>query len=763
MRRSRQIEKGFLSLASACFIFVSLAVHAGQIDKIEKDLDDLYKRSKDLPALYLASDKQYGERYVSRRFVDGENFYRIKDYERAAVIFLDIIDHYKSYVAYSDAMFLYADALFLDGNLLAAKHAFERFLAESNRPGAARFKEKAAARLLEIAVHTKSYAGTGKYLRMLSAYSTDTSRYVEGKFFYFRKDFKRAETALSSVQKEVPLKLKALYLIGAIYTMDGRYADALSVFERALSLVPQSSDEFEMADLLTLGAARIQYELGQFDEALKYYRRITESSRWFDASLYESASAQFQAGDPKRAEQTLEVLMISVPESRYRLRAEMLRGHLLLRDERFDEAEDLFNNTIRDFVPMIARLDTFIKEQEDPQRYFWELVESNLSSLDMAVGLPPLALKWVEDEPDVKRALKLNGEFNDAQKDLKETKRLLRLIEAVVNGSGASDVLPLSREGKRQSALLMNRLSQIRFALLEIGEDSARGDTGELSSLRSKRAQYSKRILSLPLKEEDLDSREDESKEVFLRMNAELQRNAIRLDQSDAVITAIEKFITDARYREGIPKETLDAVKQKLSRSRTANEDLRKKLSQLRDAVEEAKYLQGLGNAEDKADAKLRDELRTLSEKERSLFQKAKGRTAKEIERLFLRIDQIETGILSFEKNIHNESAKSLVQIQAQMRSELENLNQCENAVARLSGEMREVVGGVTYENLTFVRKRFRDLVVKADVGILDSAWLRKEAHTAEITKLNEERQKEIRMLEADFQEMTSLKDKDSK
>jgi len=71
-----------------------------------------------------------------------------------------------------------------------------------------------------------------------------------------------------------------------------------------------------------------------------------------------------------------------------------------------------------------------------------------------------------------------------------------------------------------------------------------------------------------------------------------------------------------------------------------------------------------------------------------------------------------------------------------------------------LRQEAEEVVGGVTYENFTGVRKRFRDLVIKADVGILDVSWLRKEEHTSRGTDLSRARAKELRQLDEEFREV---------
>jgi hypothetical protein len=55
------------------------------------------------------------------------------------------------------------------------------------------------------------------------------------------------------------------------------------------------------------------------------------------------------------------------------------------------------------------------------------------------------------------------------------------------------------------------------------------------------------------------------------------------------------------------------------------------------------------------------------------------------------------------------------------------------------------------------VRKQFYDLVLKADVGLVDVAFTRKQDKTTEIQKLSSQKDHELQSLQKEFEEV--LKD----
>ena len=57
------------------------------------------------------------------------------------------------------------------------------------------------------------------------------------------------------------------------------------------------------------------------------------------------------------------------------------------------------------------------------------------------------------------------------------------------------------------------------------------------------------------------------------------------------------------------------------------------------------------------------------------------------------------------------------------------------------------------------VRRQFYDLVLKADVGVVDTSFTRTQSQTSEIQKVASQKEEELRALDQDFQPI--LKDVD--
>ena len=763
MPRSMRLDflVGAWAATAMCLGFAPRFTSASELDKITLEVRDIEDNAGRLGALYLKTSRFKSDKYVAERLVDGENFYRIKDYQRSAIIFLDIVENYSTHAAYPDALFLYADSLFLSGDYLTSKDVYEKFLQESSRPGAARFKEKAVARLIEIAIHLGAYEGVESYFDVLGQSPSEAARYVKGKFLYFKGERGRAYDLLSTVTKNPTSLLKARYLMGVILTVEEKYPEAVEIFSHPPPVEAVSAEAQEVLDLMSLGAGRLLFELGRMEEAAACYKQIDQSSKYFDAALYEAASVQVQAGDVTSAEQTLEVLTVSVPDSRFLPRARMLRGNLLLRTGKYDEAEALFDEVVDAYTPVMSELDGLIGRKQDTRQFFLDLVEGSVSSLDMEGVLPPLAAKWIAEEPEVSRALELAKELGTAKGYIKETERLIMLLDAVLQGPARINAVPILRQGKRRAQQLSNRLCQLRSKMAELLEDEL-GDAAAVEALRGKREGISKKVSAMPVSPEAFAARERASKKVFLRMRAELQRNLIRLDRLGAMIVAVERFVGDPRYMEGVAEENITAVRQELGRHRYNILEMQQELAAIRSEVEKAGYRIGVGDNRDKSDASLRKLIHNIAEKERAMCRATASRFCVKAEAVFRLMEQVEKKIALFEREAEAEARRQVDQIRAQVERERKNVAVYHREIEGLGNDAEEVVGGVAFENFSAVRKRFHDLVLKADVGIIDVAWLRKEEHTSRISEYTDARLKEIKSLDDEFQEIRDLEKPES-
>jgi len=705
---------------------------------------------------FLGRDGFRGEDYPAERLIDGENFYRLKDYQRASIIFLDLIESYPDSVVYPDALFLFADSLFMSRDYYGARDWFRRLLDNVHRPGMVRFRQKATERLIEVAIHVGDFDGIDGYFQQLGQSPDAAARYVKGKYLFFRDDPEGALREFGFVTGERALELKARYFIGVIHTNQGRYDEAIEVFAAGAGIKGETAEEREVVDLMNLGLGRLCFEKDLLERAMEAYQMVEQHSRHFDAALYEVASVMIRAGDTIRAERVLEVLTMAMPGSRYIPRARLLRGNLLLRAGRFDEAERVFEETIDQFTPVRDQLDAALAEQEDPARFFAGMIDRSLGVFDTSGLLPPLVIRWVGEEPDVQRALNLTSDLGVAQEQTRETERLIRMLAAVIDGPSGVNAIPGLRTATRRSQQFENRLGQMRSELLAVEEDVV-GDAGaDLRKLRDERRGLRDRIAALPTSDRDYERREQQAREIHQRMRHELARNIVRVDNLSAVIVAIERFIEDPRYVEGVPPDSVKAVRDELERHRESVARMRTDISGLRDDVEAQSYQVGIGDALDLEDERLRRRIKQLVQAERALMRGRTGDLGGRLDRAHAAVDAAEAVVAGVQRQVATEADRRIEEIRGRVKEERDLVAGYHVELDLLGGEAEQVVGEVTFSNFSNVRKRFHDLLLKADVGIIDVAWLRKEGQNERIRDLTRARLNETRWLDEEFREVLS-------
>ncbi|MHC4224842.1 MAG: tetratricopeptide repeat protein, partial [Planctomycetota bacterium] len=210
IERVRLFRAARLALAALPLLAV-VEARADEISKVESEAADIRQRAQGLATQYLGKGGFRGQHYAEERLIDGENFYRMKDYQRAAIIFMDIIESYPNHAAYPDAVYYFADSLFLSRDYYGAREWFRRILDEGHKPGMARFRHKALGRLIEIAIHLNDYEGVEEYFQQLGQSPDIEARYIKGKYLYFRGSLDDARREFATVKGEGELPLKAQY------------------------------------------------------------------------------------------------------------------------------------------------------------------------------------------------------------------------------------------------------------------------------------------------------------------------------------------------------------------------------------------------------------------------------------------------------------------------------------------------------------------------------------------------------------------------
>lgn len=707
--------------------------------------------------------------YVEERLTDGELFYRLRDYVRASIIFTDIVDNHASHTAFADALFLLADSLFRAGDYLGARTRFREVIARSNEPRFRPFVQRSLGRLIEIAIHTRDFEGIDEVFRQLATLPPSE---VEAATTYFRAKYlfsqavptedvlrdptararidtarlDEARASFEAVASGSPYYPQALYFVGVIHTLREQYPQAIAAFTRVLRSESTTPEHDDVAELARLALGRLYYETDQIAQSIEAYQSIPRTSSRADIALYEMAWAYIRLGDAVRAERALEVLSIASPDSRFIPDGKLLRGNLLLRNGRLEEAQRVFDEVHAEFNPIRRDLDDMMRAHDaDPLGFFRSLVHDNLEVFDANAFLPPSAQRWGRMEGDMNRALETLSDLAQARQLVNETAQLVERLNAALRAPNRVAVFADLRRQLERATQLRNRIARARRGILA-GEG---GGSGALAEVRARRRELERELDRMPTTDEQLAAQDDEVLGQVRRLERELARLEVELLGIEARVTGIEHYLESPNRT---PSPDSDAaVRAEVALHRASVRDYRRQIQELRIALEGARIQVGVGDDRYRRQDQIRAEYNRLVERERELG----GASDPRRDELLRRLASAERRLDQREGELERAAEERTAELRRQIAEESRRVAEYQEALARLDAEAEDVVGAVTYHNFRLAQRRFYDLVLRADVGRIDVAWAVREEHRMRVETLTRERQRELQALDDDFREIT--------
>jgi TolA-binding protein len=752
---------------------------AQSLGEVQRQLAHIEDDARQLGTIPLRASQLRSATYVEERLTDGELFLRLKDYVRASIIFTDIVDNHKKHRAHSDALYLLGESLFHAGDYLGARRRF-RIIIDRAGEGAYRpYVQRALGRLIEIAIHIRDFDRVEEYFQKLSRMPTQpaeaSAAYFRAKYLFSRAVpgdpatgegappgpaqgvdlalLEEARRTFAGVGPASPYHIQARYFIGVIHTLRAELPEAIAAFQAVRQVQASGAEQQRVAHLAHLALGRLYYETNRIPLAVEAYHAVPRTSPLFDTALYEAAWAYIRLGDSTRAERALEVLSVAVPESPHIPDAQLLRGNLLLRNGRLDDANRVFVEIRDRFAPVRRQLEQMIADKEDVQAYFRQLVRHNLAAFDAAALLPDDARRWAAVDGDMDRALTALRDLSQARQLLAETRELVLRLDAAVSAPNRRNVFGDLRRHQELVTGIRNRLAQVRRALMAIEDSRTRGGAGgELGQVRAERRRIEATLGQMPTGANDFAMRDDAVRGRYKGLERELKSLQVELLGIEARVTATERYLSDTASERD--PQGLQAVRRELEQQRGAVDGYRERIAELGRLVEAAKLQVGVGDAQHQRDDQLRRQYNDLVARERQLLAAAGMQRAADLDGLFGRVAKVESHLDAHEAKVEAIADQRLAELGKVLAEERTNLESYRQRLAELEDESEVVVGGIALESYNAVRKRFYDLILRADVGRIDVAWSRREEHRTRVDLLTRERSRELQALDEEFREI---------
>lgn len=722
-----------------------------EITKISRDLEEISDQYSSARAKYLSPlvlNSEY-EAPVEKKIMKAEFYFNKKDFISSGSLYYSIVmSRMQKDSIWEESLFKLAESLYMNRNYISAKRYYEMLITTISD---SKHKVECLKRLISSSYHLGEYSSAKKYYSRFVEIGYDMSKdqeliYFLGKSLFFDEQVKESFNVFKTINEKSEYYPQSQYFIGAILLRSGKDKEAVKYFENVINL-PNKNNYFKfekVRDLALLAAARIAFEMDDLNKTLKYYLMLDKVSKHFAEAYYELCWTYIKREEYGKAINALRLIKYIAPDSIITPKAEILEGSLLIKMERFGEAMMLFNSIVKKYGVIKEELYSI-----DSDNFY-----SKAKKGDTANALSPyspIVRSLLSDNKKFTNAMRLGDDIELLEKEIKVVRRLERKISTIIENKNISTIFPPLKEGSNAVIRLQNRVVSIRSELLQLRKRSvwdllSSTEKKDYEDLESRKKKLLGIIEEIPLTSEQIEKKASEYAKKIIEMEGTVHRITIQtktlFDQLDAISMYYNKNTADSAKDERLV-EKIKAEKAEITKMIESLEIYRKQ-------VEDEKNRLILGGDLVSRVIIARDSLNDIIKKQNKLLSKSDSTIEKynnSINGLLKRANVIDSNLDDFFEKLNNAVKGIIQEIRLSYENERNKINEYQSDLLSIKREVTEMASLAMYSNINKVRTTFSDLVLKADLGIIDVAWEKKQEKTEEILKLRTQRAREIRSL----------------
>ncbi|MEZ4272871.1 MAG: tetratricopeptide repeat protein [Myxococcota bacterium] len=763
---------GLVCIAALLLPYTARAVEA-ELQVIANDTAVIGVRLKTLLNDYGENTFEESRRRFEDRFTNAETLYLLRDYQRASILLLDLIDRRdaKSKATYPQALYYLADSQFQMKNYLGAREYF-RSLVELRED---KFLTEAIKRLIEIGDHLHNWEGLDAYVALLR----DQGRvpaivaYSHAKSLLRQKLFERVEAVVRDIAETNKLYPKARYLVAVAKLQMDDFDGARQIFDglTTTGIREHHDDGAMIRDLAAMNRGRILLEQGQLVEAADAYQFIQRSSPLFDEALYEitwlyvraarqADSEKGRENEYKRALKSLEILLLSETETTLAPEARLLLGNIQLRLGDFQGSTKSFDQVVNRYAPVRDELKKLAEDVDDPVAYYDDIVQRRRGGGGL---LPPLAVKWAAQQDRLKEALGVVADIDQSESWIVETQRLIDDLLEAMSKENRAKFFPALQKAEVRGLSIENALTELTERLLDIERDLVRPDldgpsASKLDTVIAERRRLEPLYQALPKDEGDYADQASQLRKQLGERQSDAFRLRWRVEEMRRGLSALNTWI--AENVDAVEQAQKVAFRERLALAEKEIDELDQLQSELTLEIERDMNLIG-SNAQDSRMQDIRNRYVATLEEERAILDSARSSASPERRRSLEEVSKQRSTLLeyynnlrSFQDRLTQVASEKASQIKNQLVIEQRTLQRHMGSIDHTRGEAKRVIGEIAISSLKNVEGTFRSIVLRGDVGIVDVAWALKEEDTQEISRRVNQQRQELELLDSELKEI---------
>lgn len=755
-----------------------LTVAIDRIEEIESVIAAAEQAANDEP--------EETEEELAKRVVTGQLMLVDNDVERAAIVFLDLLENHAGSQAASQALYFLGEALALLEMDRWAIECFTGNLRDNSNDGQ-RFHQRSMARMFDLSVPRREegfarrpgLSATPEVRARLEAIGmsveieppvgkTDDAmmqrivlavesipvddreielRYAYGRWLYFQGQYDAAIDSLDSVSPlDIPIstggvgakwRIRAAYVAATAALAKGDIDQAIARFELMTVATPINERDKRIVELAWMARARIHHDLGETDLAVRAYRRISRDSPFFAEAMYETAWTLLAAGNFDRALQALDLLLVYDPTSPIVPEIKQLRGKVKIQMRDWKEAENEFLALRREFDDLSKNLGRALEAKADAAEYFSAVAAEDMQHFSLGAVMPVEAVPVAENLPRAVQTVELANDVGEVEQMLFETQTLLvRMEEAVAAKERARLFTDL---GAHLSSLDSTDIEiiELKEKLLVLARTGVSG--AGIADIEAQRKALRKRVDN-PLG--DGSSRDDVSSGLRERAE-ELHQLDLTVQALRAQLVATERYYEQTRHEQRIDSQGFLTQAAELRDEIAA---LEREVAVMEADVERAQTALRFDDPWTAAQRIAIDEYSAFLDRAFAALQQAKPNA--NAQKVWDRTNTMRSRVAEGRGRLDNAAGRRLRRAIQILREERVNLDSYAVELTDKQTEARGLIGQVMQASYRDVVGELANLVTRSEVGLLDVAWAIQEVEAEEIRRLEQNRDRDLRELD---------------
>jgi hypothetical protein len=374
--------------------------------------------------------------------------------------------------------------------------------------------------------------------------------------------------------------------------------------------------------------------------------------------------------------------------------------------------------------------------------------------------LPKVVLEWAREQAEDQHVFGMIDDVTRSRDLVKRSRKLAVKLDAVLSVPTRAKAFPELRNGIQYSMSLLNKLAKARSTLAD-GMDDVAGDAGgELGRIRGERRALQKRLGWLPITDGDFLRRDDVGDRQWNKVSQVLQSLTIEADKLAAIVNGLKRVLKEAdQYGVTADPTSRERFKLEIEANERDLQTYNKRIEEYRDAIENGRAQIGFGDQRYVDDDDARKRFRELFAREVAMVASGQDSSdavnyAKGIQSLLGRTDIDEQRLEATRGKLEKQAFEQAQVLRQKIAAEVASLEVYAQNLDSLDQQARLLVGEIAMKNFALVRDRVKNIVLRADVGIVQQAWEVREEQRVRVRNLQRERAREEQNLNDELREV---------